>query len=380
MSGIELLRNTVLVVFVINGLLLLSLIIGKDIHRRREQNHERRRVAYLALLSRHLSDPDEELSMGPRVAEDQAFLDALIDIRTSVVGAESDALTDMVERYGVMEGYAKRVKRGPGLTRRLQAAVAIAEVADSSWAPVLMAHLQDRHPEIRIQAARGLSRMRWTPAIDSLVERLSSESPWVRSRLMDALISFGSRAVWQLIAYIRINHRHESAGPTAAIRTLATIGDHQAVEPLIEILGESHDPEVMIAIVEALGVLAAPTALSALERSAHSGDWRIRAKAATALGEISNPAAIPTLGKGLKDPNWWMRRNSAAALARVPGGVQVLYSAIGSEDPFARDAASEALADAGEVIAARKRIEGGEATSQDEMLIEFIESDLVVTA
>lgn len=380
MSGIELLRNTVLVVFVINGLLLLSLIIGKDIHRRREQNHERRRVAYLALLSRHLADPDEELNMGPRVAEDQAFLDALIDIRTSVVGAESDALTNMVERYGVMKGYAKRLKWGPGLTRRLQAAVAMAEVADTSWAPVLLQHLNNRHPEVRIQAARGLSRMRWTPAIDALVERLSSESPWVRSRLMDALVSYGARATWPLIAYIRINHAHESAGPTAAIRTLATIGDHQAVEPLMDVLEESHDPEVMIAIVEALGVLASPTAWAALERSARSADWRIRAKAATALGEISNPAAIPTLSKGLKDPNWWVRRNSAAALAHIPGGIEVLYSALRSEDLFARDAASEALADAGEVIAARKRIEDGEATTHDLVLIEFLETDLVVSA
>jgi HEAT repeat protein len=381
MSGTQLLTNAVLIVFAVDLVLLSSLIVGKGIHRRRQEGRERRRVAYLELLSRQLSDPDQPLNLGPHVAEDQAFLDALIDVRNSVVGPESDALSQVVDRFGVMERYAKILggRRWGLLTRRLHAAVALAEVADSSWAPALMSHLSDPEPEIRIQAARGLGRMRWTPAIDAIVSRFAEETPWVRARFADTLVNFGSKATWPLLAYIKVNQRFETSGPAAAIRTLATIGDDQAVKSLIELLDEAVDPEIQIATIEALGLLGNPVSIGSLKRANSDPDWRLRAKSATALGATADPTVIPTLSSGLMDPNWWVRRNSAAALARVPRGIPELYAAIRSTDPYARDAAAEALADAGEIIAARRRLEDGDATSDDVSLVSFIESELAVS-
>ncbi|MGB8361549.1 MAG: hypothetical protein WCE80_09130, partial [Acidimicrobiia bacterium] len=82
----------------------------------------------------------------------------------------------------------------------------------------------------------------------------------------------------------------------------------------------------------------------------------------------------------LTDENWWVRRNSAAALADLPHGLIYLYEALESTDAFARDAAAEALADAGAVLGARQRIMEGGATDNDHLLIEFIESQLTVTS
>jgi HEAT repeat protein len=378
MNGIELLRIAVLVVYIVSGLLLSSLIVGKRIHQRRQLAHYRRRAKYLALLSRGLTTPDLRVDLGPRVAEDQAFLDALIDIRTSVIGPESDELATFVGRFGVMEGYARRLRGRLFVTRRLRAAVALAEVADDSFAPVLMDHLGDREPEIRIQAARGLARMHWTPAIDAIVDRFSVENPWVRSRFEDTLLSFGSKATWPLIAYIRVNHRFESPGSAAAIRTLANLGDRDAVTPLIDILGRASDIEIKLAAIETLGVLGVPLAFESLEKMFTAEDWRLRAKAATALAKVGDPRSLPALSSGLIDSNWWVRRNAAQGLSKYPEGIRRLHAAIRSADPFARDAAAEALADAGEVIAARQRIEEGVPTDEDLELIGFIQSELVV--
>lgn len=378
MNGIDFGRVAVLVVFILNGLLMLSLIVGKGVHRRRIESHERRRVAYLTLLSRQLAAPDRSVEMGSSIAGDPAFLDALIDIRTSVVASESDELSWIVGRHGVMETYARRLERRFPVTPRLNAAVALAEVADDSWATLLMDHLGDREPEIRIQAARGLARMKWTPAIDAIVDRFGIETPWVRTRFEDTLLTFGSKATWPLVAYVRVNHKFDSSGPAAAIRTIGRIGDRDAVQSLIAVLRASQDPEIQIAAIEALGILGVPLAMTSLERMFLSDDWRLRAKAATALAMIAEREAIPILATGLMDPNWWVRRNSAAGLARHPEGIRNLHRAIQSADPFARDAAAEALADVGEVIAARERIDGGSATFEDVELIRFIESELAV--
>ncbi|HEY6634039.1 MAG TPA: HEAT repeat domain-containing protein, partial [Acidimicrobiia bacterium] len=128
-----------------------------------------------------------------------------------------------------------------------------------------------------------------------------------------------------------------------------------------------------------LGQIGAPTAFDLVEKAARSEDWRLRAKAATALATLGDVSVVPTLAVGLEDENWWVRRNSATALTRFRDGIDVLYAAVLSPDPFARDAASEALGEIGEVIAARDRIEAGVATRRDFDLIEHVSGALVST-
>jgi HEAT repeat protein len=363
-----------LIISFVDALLVASLILLKAIHRRLSEDHDRRRSEYLELLAvglqaRHVTFPDHTASIGQKVAKDTAFLDAVIDLRSIVSGPEVDTLSGIIGRYGIAEIQAAHLRSRFPRGRRFRAAVSLAEMGDESSIAVLMQHLSDREPEVRIQCARGLGRLQWTPGIDAIVDRFNVETPWVRSRFADTLVRFGGKATWPLVAYIRVNHKHETEGPRAAIRTLATIGDDQAGVPLIEILEEATNPEIKIAIVEALGFVGGPLALAPLGRMFDSTDWRIRAKAGTSLGEIGDPSAIPTLVQGLVDENWWVRRNSAAALAHLPKGTAALYAALEASDPFARDAAAEALATAGELIAARRRYRQGEATEQDRRLL-----------
>lgn len=378
MSGIQLLRVAVSVVFALNALMLLVILVAKPVHRHRQDRHERRRRAYIGILSRHLASPDHRANLGRRVAEDPAFLDALIDMRSIVDGADAETLGDLVDRYDIARQQTRKLESRLRAHQRLTAAVALAELADDSAAPVLLHHLGDREREVRIQCARGLGRMRHLPAIAAILARFEVETPWVRSRFADTLIDYGTAATWPLVSYIRCNHRLGGPGVPTAIRTLGAIGDTQAVLPLLEILEESADHEVQIAAVEALGQLSAPIAFDPVEKAARSEDWRLRAKAVTALATLGNESVIPTLARGLEDEHWWVRRNSASALTRLPGGIDVLYRALRSEDQYARDAASEALSDAGEVLAARERVENGTATQRDVDLVAHVDG-LVTT-
>jgi HEAT repeat protein len=308
------------------------------------------------------------------MAEDQAFLDALIDMRNAITGDEVSTLRRIVNHHGVIERQMRYLDSSILLSRRLRAAVALAELGDEISAGTLMRHLDDREPEIRIQSARGLGRIQWTPAIDQIVSRFSDEIPWVRVRFSDTLIGYGTKATWPLLAYIRINHRFDSKGPALALRTLAQIQDDQAVGPLLEVLDETTDLEIQIATVDALSELGSSEALPAVESLLDSEQWELRSKSASALGKLGDPSAIPRLMTVMRDENWWVRRSAAAAVARLPEGIEALYRSLDDEDPFAADAAAEALADAGELVTARERAE--EIGVENEPLLAHMGSDV----
>jgi HEAT repeat protein len=353
---------------------MASLIALKTIHRQKDTRQARRKSQYMGLISRHIAYENCTDPITAQMATDPAFLDALIDIRNAVVGAEVETLNGIVDRHGVIEHQVRRLRSTFPLGRRLRAAVALAELGDDSAVEPLIQHLSDREPEIRIQSARGLGRIGFTPAIDAIVDRFAIETPWVRARFADTLLRFGSDATWPLLAYVRVNHHFESAGPVAAVRTVASLGDDQAVQPLIELLHEADDPEVRLSVIEALGSLGNPRAIPVLSNEARSADWRVRAKSVSALGEIGDSGANDLLADSMTDREWWVRRNSAAALARIPGGTDRLFEALLGDDRFAADAAAEALADSGELAASRGRIDEGAPRERDLVLVRHMES------
>ncbi|MFO7300172.1 MAG: HEAT repeat domain-containing protein [Actinomycetes bacterium] len=373
MSLLELVQYATLVVLVLDAVGVGTLIVLKAVNRRRRLATERRKREYMRLISRHVAFEYCTDPIPADAARDPAFIDAIIDFRNVLAGSELANLERLISRHGVVRRLIKDLS-SPWKVKRLRAAMALAEIGGDETVDVLLAHLDDREPEIRVQAARGLGRIGWTPAIDEIVSRFGRVSPWVRARFADTLIGFGADATWPLVAYVMVNHRHETAGPVAAIRTLAAIGDAQAVKPLMDVLETATDTEVTIAALDALGSLGHPMAAPVMRTAATNPDWRIRAKVVTALGQVGDVGALEVLATALTDESWWVRRNAAAALGAVPGGLDRLYEAVAGDDRFASDAAMEALVDIGELTAARMRMEGGIAAPRDLALISHVEA------
>lgn len=361
------------VVYLIDVVLLLLLVGLKTVHRGRVRAHDRRRKEYLDVISRHVSYDECTDLITPRMAQDPAFLDALIDVREVLSGHELQNLESIVAEHGVSARLVRRLASRFPLGRRLRAAVALAEIGDKSAAPAMVQHLSDREPDIRIESARGLARLKWTPAIDDIVARFAIEDTPVRARFADSLVGFGTRATWPLLAYVRVNHRSEDAGPALALRTVGRLRELAAADSIHDILAESPSLEVTIAAIEALGDIASPDSARRLQSLLGDSRWQVSAKAAVALGKVSDPSSIPLLSVALRDPSFWVRRNAASALAQIPEGNEALYAALDGDDRYAADAAAEALADAGELVAARRRVDAGQ--SIEEPLLSHMDSE-----
>lgn len=343
----------VLTVFAIDVVMLVGLIILKAVHRVRMRRDAERRTQYLTLLSRHLTYENAVDPIPSNAAEDEAFLDAVIDLRYTIAGSEIERLSEIATTYDLVSRQEGLLRKRFGGLRRLRAAVSLAELGNEASAPILKEHLDDSDDEIRVQSARGLARMGYTPAIDRIVGRLGEESDWVRARFGDALAEFGEDASAPLMAFVIVNHADgDTSAIVQAIRTLAAIGDYSVGPRIAQVLDLSSNPEVQIAAAGALGGVGGGFAIPSLIDALASSDWRVRAQAATSIGEVGLAENVDDLVASLRDRAWWVRRNSAAALVRLPGGVEALYRALSSVDPFARDAAAEALEDSGELAKA----------------------------
>ena len=90
----------VVIVFVVDIILLLGLVLLKAFHRRRTARHELRRAAYVATLSRHLASNQQTDRIDEAAADDDAFVDAVIDLRNVVSGREIETLTGLVDGLG----------------------------------------------------------------------------------------------------------------------------------------------------------------------------------------------------------------------------------------------------------------------------------------
>jgi HEAT repeat protein len=83
--------------------------------------------------------------------------------------------------------------------------------------------------------------------------------------------------------------------------------------------------------------------------------WYVRAHAAEALGRISDSSAATALGEALRDESWWVRRNALDALVRIGTAAKpALLKALESDDRFAQDCATEALAALGQPVPATR--------------------------
>jgi HEAT repeat protein len=305
----------------------------------------------------------------------------VIDLRNTLTGVEVTKLSLIANRYELINRQSRRLRARFPLTRRLRAAVSLAELGNEQSAALLMEHLDDNEPEIRIQAARGLARIGHTPAIDRIVDRLEVEDAWVRARFGDSLATFGSGASQPLMAYVRVNHlAGDTDAVVQAITTLGVIGDHTVGPQLADVLEEATIPDVQIAAVASLGSVGGSHVLASLLTALASPDWRVRSKAATSLGMIGDESTAPYLVDALEDESWWVRRNSAAALTQIADGVPLLYRALTSQDMFARDAAAEALEDVGELAKARHDHEAGTATDDELRLLRHMRTARPISA
>ncbi len=308
-------------------------------------------------------------------AQDPLFHEVLLQYVDVVAGDEREQLERLISAIDLRYRLVIQLKSSRHKSRRMAAAAYLAVIAspDIEWA--LIEALESSNWEIRIQAARGLAKVKSERAIPQLVHMLLTDTPWVAARIADQLVAYGPIAVPFLMENVRDEHRGHLVDPrilAAAVRILGMIGDLRAA-PVIEQLLDHPDPEVRIAAASALGSAGTGNSIPLLLGALEDAAWQVRAASASALAAFSDPAATEPVARLLTDRSWWVRQNAAAALMEIVGGMDALIEALEGDDAYARDAALQQLGLNGVIRAARTALAADTATEQQIRLIRAVD-------
>ncbi|MDH5421908.1 MAG: HEAT repeat domain-containing protein [Acidimicrobiia bacterium] len=339
------LSRVVLVLLIVTIISMATLFLLKLTRHYRERKAAFRNAVYISTLGEIVSRSMEPSSDIDGWADDPAFHDTLIDFFTLVAGEEQRILIELADRLHMIDRFHADLTNSRRISTRLRAVAALAVIASPKSRPHLVAALRDPSPEVRIEAAAGLSIIKHEDDVEPVVVALEREERWVAERFADALVRFGPSAVPTLSNYVLISGPLLDPAPrhlSSVVRCLGQIGDQRAETALLTAL-DGVDAQLRIRAAAALGHPWGDRVLNALLGKIADPDWRVRAQVASALAHHNSPASIPYLAEALTDPAWWVRQNAAATLATIDGGLEALFDALNYTDRFAGDAARAQL-------------------------------------
>lgn len=325
--------------------LAILLVVVKVIHRGVQRYRGIRTAYYVAAIGEMLSR--QLLPSQPRQgwAEDPHFHEALADYRLMVTGKDREFVDDLIHRLGIGDVLIRRTRIGRLRTVRLRALSSLVDLATPAYRNVFLSMIDDRSPHVRVNAVRGLARIKDVASVPHILDIATRVQPWEAARTADALIEMGKPCVGPVIEWIETERGKENPALEVvglAARLLGLIGENVAEPTLVSLLG-SPEPEWRVAAASALEHAGTEASVAPLRLALHDDDWRVRARAVVSLGATADPDVVGEVAQLLTDRNWWVRQNAATSLARLPGGSDHLFAALDSPDTYAADAALNQL-------------------------------------
>jgi HEAT repeat protein len=215
---------------------------------------------------------------------------------------------------------------------------------------------QEKHYDIRRQAAEVLGEMGDARAVKPLIAAFNDKEISVREEAAHALGKIGDgSAVDALIDAFLFTQPNFVGKP--AVEALRKIGADRAVDTFTGAL-KNRDKWIRHKAAEGLGVMGDARAVEALIDALNDKEDLVRREAASSLGEIRDARAMNPLIAALKDKDFILRIAAAKALGNVGGtlGMYSLIHALYDDQVEVRVAAAEALGKLGDARAASSLI------------------------
>jgi hypothetical protein len=222
------------------------------------------------------------------------------------------------------QGYVERAVEGLHSRNRWQRATAaslLGRMKSDAAVTALIGLMGDESDDVRMAAARSLAAIGDPQAVEALASALGDPSRWTATTVATDLVEMGPAAVPTLV---------EIASSGGSGRS----GAHEAAVTAVRVLGEIRDPR------------AEPVLIELLE---HAGDLNLRARAAAALGTVGGPLAPPALRAALQDAGWQVRAQAATSLGALGDreSVTALSAAIEDGSWWVRRNCADALGELG---------------------------------
>lgn len=156
------------------------------------------------------------------------------------------------------------------------------------------------------------------------------------------------RALLDLLADAR--YRKSDGTTVRIVNALGKFGDGDAIDPILEVLGEERGATVRSTAAIALGRLGKPEAIPPLRELLDDEDRPTRMWAMRSLGELRDRGSVPRLIENLKDGNPGVRQYAAGALGEIRDqkATPALIAALDDQKDSVRRSAALSLAELGD--------------------------------
>jgi HEAT repeat protein len=175
--------------------------------------------------------------------------------------------------------------------------------------------LSDPRPSVRRAAVSVLGANDNAETIDTIEPLLRDRAVEVRAEVISAL---GRRASRKALALLLETFERDVDNRDAALRAIGRIGDGLAAQRLVASYSK-YDQNTRLAIIDALGAMAAPVAEPFLAEQLRASRPEIRSRAVVAVGQYSTDGAVSRLVHATRDSDARVRLAALESLSSFSG-------------------------------------------------------------
>ncbi|NBR87816.1 MAG: HEAT repeat domain-containing protein [Proteobacteria bacterium] len=339
--------------------ILSAAVVRQWFRQRRSQRDAQRRESLMALALEYIEEPEFLPAFKAQLRpEDQRLLVELFaGLLPKVRGDYAEKVVHLMREMGLRDRCLRQMN-SPKWWKRADAAAVLGWFNEPQVITALSRAMDDPQVDVRLEAARALTRLGAVQSVAGLVARLAVVDASHSLGVKEIFRSLGTGAVPELINVLDSDVSDQVK--MLAADALGHIGDARAVPALLKLFrtqAASPDPTTQLspkmrrgetagrpgaavnasvalrlAVMQALSVLVDPRALDAILAALDDPVWEVRAQAAHCASQLGSVDAVPRLTSLLNDEHWWVRFHAAEALFRLgaAGRASLLQSARGA--------------------------------------------------
>jgi eukaryotic-like serine/threonine-protein kinase len=222
----------------------------------------------------------------------------------------------------------------------------IAEVADDSVMPELIARLGGKDASSRLHIIRILGRFNKPEAAAALQSLLGEPNKLVRAAALTAMSGISGPYDVKVLCQLLRDPEQEVANRTVDV--LVKYNDPHTTEHLLPVLSDESET-ARRAAVEVLNVVGDARSVKSLLKAIKDSDWWVRSRAGDALGRIGGPKVIDAVLELSRDQDQNIRRTAIEILVHTKDtrAVASLLRSTHDTDWWVCERAVDALAEIG---------------------------------
>ncbi len=185
----------------------------------------------------------------------------------------------------------------------------------ASQHPFVVDALSDPRPDVRRAAVSVLAANANAETVDLLEPLLCDRATEVRAEVIAAL---GRRTSRKAVALLLDSFERDPDNRETALRAIGRTGDGRAAQRLLDSY-PAQDHNTRLAILDALGAMAAPVAEPFLAEQLRAARPEIRSRAVVAIGQYSTDGAVARLVHATRDADARVRLAALESLSSFSG-------------------------------------------------------------